>query len=101
MHRVRAARKTVEEVAHILVDKAALIEQTGKFSVLGVCRQFSVDKQICYINKNSVFDKFFDGVSAVTQNTVFSIDVGYFAVTACCIDKSGVKGDQSGTFAQT
>ena len=98
---MRAARKAVEEVTHIFVDQTAFVEQTRKFTVLGVVRQFAVDQQIGYVNENTVFDQLLDGITAVAQDSLLTVDVSDIAVTACGVDKSGIERDQTGRLAQS
>ena len=96
VHRMGAARKMVEEMAHVLVKQGILVQETGEKPALLLIRERPVHQQISDLHERLRLDQFLDRNAAVAQNPLFPVDEGDPAVTDGGIGKTPVQRHISG-----
>ena len=100
VHRMRSARKVVEEVTHILVQQRIVVEHFGEIATLLLVRHRSMHKQIGDLNKRTGLDQFFDRDAAVTQNSALAVDESDAAVARSGVHEPRVNRDESGLLSE-
>ena len=91
-HRVSVARESVEEPLEVLVKQGVSTDAVREGLELGVGRQFAVDQQVADLDERRLTCQLLDGISAVTQDSLLTVDVGDCRTGGCSVHKTGVKG---------
>ena len=100
VHRVRALRKMIEEMAHILVQQRIDVEQRRELQPLLLGRQFAVDQQIGDLDEGGLLDQLLNRNAAITQNSPLPVHKGDLAVAGGGIHEARVEGHITGFTAE-
>jgi len=94
-HRMGGRREPVEEPQHFLVNHGVLRQPLGKKLLLLPIGKLPVDEQIGHLGKACFFGEFLDGYSAVSQNSLVSVDVRDGGDAGTCVLIADVQRNQT------
>ena len=95
-HRVSRVWKSTHEAHHFFREIGFCTQAGGKSSALVRIRQFAIDHQISDIDKIGLFSQLLDRVSAIAEDSFFSVDKRNLALAGACIAKTLIKRDIAG-----
>ena len=100
VHRMRALGHVVEEVPHVLVQQTVLVELLRKEPALGRIRQLPVDQQVGDVHEHRLLDQLLYRYAAITQHSVFTVDVGDAAHAGRGVGKPRIERHESALLPQ-
>ena len=97
-----AARRQVEEVAHVLMQQGIDVQELGECARLLRARQVAVDQQICDVDEPQflVRHKFLDRDPAVAQDALFAVYVCDAAAADSGVHQARVERQIAGRLAE-
>ncbi|MCY1526039.1 hypothetical protein D9M68_610420 [compost metagenome] len=75
-HRVGITAEAAQEELHLLVDHRVVGHELGEAGLLACVRQFTVQQQVAGLHEVAVGRELLDGVAAVQQLALVTVDVG-------------------------
>lgn len=95
-HRVGVPREAAEEVLDVLVDQRVLRDLVLEGRQLVDLGQLAVDQQVRHLKEGGALGQLLDGVTAVPQNPLLTVEVGDRGFIGGGVAVSAVQGDQTG-----
>ena len=95
-HRMRVARKSVEEPLQVLVQQRVALDLGGELVELLLGRQFPVDQQIADFDEVRLLGELLDRIPAVAQDARVAVDVGDGALGRGGVDEAFVESRVAG-----
>ena len=92
--------KTVEEMAHTLVQHAVVGQLLAELAELLAIGKLAKDQKICSLDKCRFLGEFLDGITAIAQNTVFAVEIRDATRRGARVAKPRVEGDVARFTAQ-
>ena len=99
-HRVSITAEATQEELHLLVHHGVLRHQVGELALFRGVRQFAVQQQVAGFQEVTVGGQLLDGVAAVQQLTLVTVDVGDLGVARSCGQEARVVGELAGLAVQ-
>ena len=94
-HGVRVTAEATQEELHLLVDHGVVGHAAGEVGLLGCVGQIAVQQQVAGFQEVAVFGQLLNGVAAVQQLALVTIDVGDGRLGGCCGQEARVIGEHA------
>src|ERR1700723_2773528 len=91
--------KTIEKLLNALVNEGVMRNVVGPIRELRLVGKLAVKNQVGGLDVSAFFSEFLDGITAVTQDALITVDVSYFAGTRSCVGEGGVVAHHAEVFA--
>ena len=95
-HRVRVVAEALHEALHVLVDERVVGDVMDPLLVLHLRGERAVDEEVGDLEERRALGELLDGVPAVLQDALVTIDVGHGGAAGGGVDEAGVVDGQSG-----
>ena len=99
-HGVCVAAEATQEELHLLVDHGVVGHELGEVGLLGRVGQLTVQQQVAGFHEVAVGGQLLDGVTAVQQLTLVTVDVGDGGLARRGGQKARVVGEHAGLGVQ-
>ncbi len=96
-HRVRVVAEALHERLDVLVHERVVGDLVHPRLVLGLGRERAVDQEVGDLEEVRLLGELLDGVPAVLEDALLTVDVGHGAAAGGGVDEAGVVDGQAGS----
>ena len=91
---MRVVTEAFDELLEVLVDEGVIRDVVHPLVELGLRRQLAVQQEVCDLRKGGVLGQLLDGIAAVFEDSLVTVDVGDSAAAGGRVDKPRIVGSQ-------
>ena len=97
---MRARRKPLIELLHVLVDQAVISQLVPELGKLLAVRQIAVDQQVGDLRELGMLGQLLDRIPAVAEDALLAVDIGDGARAGARVAVAQIEGDGAGLRAE-
>ncbi len=97
---MRGGGEPIEELLHVLVEQAVVVQVPAELLELLLVRQLAVDQEVGDLGEAGALAELLDRVAAVAQDAALAVDEGDRAAAGAGGAEAGIVGDGAGLAAE-